>query len=492
MLDRVRDELAVDEGESRCPHRRERHRGERAGVRRPAAGLAQHGRQPAHEVGRVHVVVSRCGQQVVDLGDRQDPSDRVAQGTARVALGARRQAQQRGHGLQVVLDPVMDLLGEQAAHRPARRRDGYRRLGGDGTQQDALSTCELAQVEPGADERSDFARAPRHRHREQAGLRDRRARGGLDQLGVGWPAVTGARRQRRLAAVGRHEHERAGVGVRGIRGGAHDLGQLLVERAGGQRRLGDARERLELGDAPLRAAPQARVLDRLADLRRDRDEQRDLVVAVGARRERAYVQCAHELVAREHRHREDRRVGVLVKAFEALEARVEVRVALDPERLAACGGRARDAFADAQAGRSAGRGARADRRGEHQRVAGSVMLVHEAGVGGERPGDADRDPVENLLEVERGGDRGDDLDEQAQVPGRLLHVRTVGAQSKDASAMPTAASAAVTGTVSTHAPAMSAATRQRTADIRRVAPTPAIDPAITCVVDTGIPSTAVP
>ena len=71
-----------------------------------------------------------------------------------------------------------------------------------------------------------------------------------------------------------HEHERTGVGVRGLGGGAHDLGQLLVEGAGRQRRLGDARERLELRDAPLRATPQARVLDRLADLRRDRDEQR--------------------------------------------------------------------------------------------------------------------------------------------------------------------------------------------------------------------------
>ena len=69
------------------------------------------------------------------------------------------------------------------------------------------------------------------------------------------------------------------------------------------------RERLELGDAPLRLRVELRVHDRLRDLVGDRDEQLDLRVAVGARRAGADVERALErLAAHEDRHREDRLV----------------------------------------------------------------------------------------------------------------------------------------------------------------------------------------
>ena len=48
------------------------------------------------------------------------------------------QPQQRRHGLQVVLDPVVDLLGEQAAQRGAARLDRRGALVGDGRKQREL------------------------------------------------------------------------------------------------------------------------------------------------------------------------------------------------------------------------------------------------------------------------------------------------------------------------------------------------------------------
>ena len=50
-----------------------------------------------------------------------------------------------------------------------------------------------------------------------------------------------------------------------------------------------------------------------------------------------------------------------------------------------------------------------------------------------------------------------------------------------------AATAAAAGIVSTQATTMLPATPQRTAESRRVAPTPITDELMTCVVDTGRP-----
>ena len=109
------------------------------------------------------------------------------------------------------------------------------------------------------------------------------------------PHVVGAGaalRPRDLAVL---EHERGAGRVDGRDRRLHDrLERLLqVERLGDG--LRDLRQRLELVHAPLRVGVQARVLDRLGDLGRDRDEQVDLGLAVLARLARADVERAFEL-----------------------------------------------------------------------------------------------------------------------------------------------------------------------------------------------------
>ena len=123
------------------------------------------------------------------------------------------------------------------------------------------------------------------------------------------------------------EHERGAGRVDGLDRRVHDrLERLLeVERVGD--RLGDRRERLELGDPALRVLVELRVLDRLRDLAGDRHEQVDLVAAELARRLGADVERALETVAGEDRDGEDRLVVRLAQVREVLEARVEMRVA---------------------------------------------------------------------------------------------------------------------------------------------------------------------
>ena len=152
-------------------------------------------------------------------------------------------------------------------------------------------------------------------------------------------------RPRDLAVL---EHERGAGGVHGRDRRLHDRLQRLleVERLGDG--LGDARERLQLVHAPLRVGVELRVLDRLRDLRRDREQQVGLRLGVVARRARADVERAGELVARDDRHGEDRRVLVLGQVRELLEARVEVRTVGDRDRRTLRRGRARDPLARPQ------------------------------------------------------------------------------------------------------------------------------------------------
>ena len=143
-------------------------------------------------------------------------------------------------------------------------------------------------------------------------------------LGPGDPAVV--------------EHERGAGRRERVDGGLDDrLERLLeVERLGD--RLGDARQRLELVHAALRRLVELRVLDRLRDLRRDRDQQVDLRLGERPRLPRAHVERALELVARQDRHGEDRLVLVLGQVGEELEARVEMGLRRDHHR-GALGGR---------------------------------------------------------------------------------------------------------------------------------------------------------
>ena len=116
---------------------------------------------------------SRCSvEHLVHRGDREDPVDRVPQRLLRVDVRCPRlQPQERGHGLQVVLDPVVDLLGEHAAqrHPPVLERD--RRLARDRLQQ--LPVVVGERRVPVDDELAD--RPPAPAQRQAHGMRARAA-----------------------------------------------------------------------------------------------------------------------------------------------------------------------------------------------------------------------------------------------------------------------------------------------------------------------------
>jgi hypothetical protein len=77
---------------------------------------------------------------------------------------------------------------------------------------------------------------------------------------------------------------------------------------------------------PLSLLVQLRVLDRLSDLRGDREQELDLVSVNSRARACGRSGALEPLAAREDRHREDRLVLVLGQVREVLEARVEVRL----------------------------------------------------------------------------------------------------------------------------------------------------------------------
>src|ERR671910_514396 len=62
--------------------------------------------------------MARFGENLVDGSDREDSVGRVVERLTRVdtVAGAGLEAKERGDGLEVVLDAVVDLLREDAAH----------------------------------------------------------------------------------------------------------------------------------------------------------------------------------------------------------------------------------------------------------------------------------------------------------------------------------------------------------------------------------------
>ena len=99
-------------------------------------------------------------------------------------------------------------------------------------------------------------------------------------------------------------------------------------------------------DAALSLLIELRVLDRLRDLRGDREQELDLFLGEVARHPGADVEGALEpLAAGEDRHRQDRLVLVLRQVGEVLEARIEVRLGGDHHRRPLLGRGARDPLA---------------------------------------------------------------------------------------------------------------------------------------------------
>ena len=108
------------------------------------------------------VLLALLGQRLVHGGDREDPVDGVLERLARVdAVGARLQPQERGDGLEVVLDAVVDLLGEHAAHHRAPVLERDRGVVRDRLEQRALLVGER-RVAVG-DELADLAPLPAQR-----------------------------------------------------------------------------------------------------------------------------------------------------------------------------------------------------------------------------------------------------------------------------------------------------------------------------------------
>ena len=219
------------------------------------------------------------------------------------------------------------------------------------------------------------------------------------------------------------EHERRARGVQGLHRRLHDRLERLLEVQGLRDGLRDPGERLQLCDAPLSALVELRVLDRLRDLGRDRDEELDLGLGERAWLARTDVERALQLVgASDDRHGEDRLVLVLRKVRELLEARVEVRLLGDHDGRALGRCDARDPLSRAHPWRARQLlHARAVRRTQHELVGAFVVEVDETGVGAERVGHLARDELEHLLQIERRVDRGNRLGQEPQVTGGGIH-----------------------------------------------------------------------
>src|SRR5262249_29075445 len=187
-------------------------------------------------------------------------------------------------------------------------------------------------------------------------------------------------------------------------------------------RLRDLGERLQLGDASLRLRVELRVLDRLRNLRRDRDDELLLVPSELARLDRADVQRARQTLTREDRDREDRLVLVLRQGRELREAGVEMRLRRDHDRRALGGGSARYPLARPHA-RALGHllDLRAVRRPEDELVTALVVEVDEARVRVEHLRHLARDEPEHFFEIERRVDRLDRLGQQAEMALSYIH-----------------------------------------------------------------------
>ncbi len=164
VLERVLEELGEDERErSRAlpghGHWLERRR--HVLLRNEA--LDEHRAQSVHELSKIDVVLPMLGEHLVHRRDREDAVDRVLQRLARIdVIGTRLEPEQGGDRLQVVLDPVVDLLGEDATHDRSPVLEGDCRVVGDGLEQRLLVLGERRVAV--ADELADLPPLPAQRH----------------------------------------------------------------------------------------------------------------------------------------------------------------------------------------------------------------------------------------------------------------------------------------------------------------------------------------
>ena len=163
VLERVLEELGEHERERRRAIAADRHRLEdRLDALARRQPLHEHPAQPLEQLAHVDVVLALLRQHLVHGGDREHAIDGVLERLPRIdAVRSRLEAEQRGHGLEVVLHPVVNLLSEDAAQHRATVLERHRSVVRDRREQLALLVRERRVAI--ADELSDLAALPAQR-----------------------------------------------------------------------------------------------------------------------------------------------------------------------------------------------------------------------------------------------------------------------------------------------------------------------------------------
>ena len=313
-----------------------------------------------------------------------------------------------GELLEEVLDQV--LLGETLEHLDLLDRDG--RLIGDRAREIELAGSL-------GDERTDQLVSGDERHRHARGpatpAHFRPELAESDRRGLVAPRRLG-KAAKQPVLLGVAEIEAHSLGAEQLPRPPHELRSEHVERLGRGNRLGELGELLELAHALPRLVVELRVLDRTRDERRARDEEVHFRVGELARRDGVESDRADRLAALAvERHRNERLKPLFLELGHVFHTRI-VEGVLAYERRLALGERPPcktlaalqlDAAREVRVRRGSG--------AQHEPLPVTIEEVDEAGVRSARVGEQANDPFEDLLEVERGPDRRDDLLEEAFV-----------------------------------------------------------------------------
>jgi hypothetical protein len=196
-----------------------------------------------------------------------------------------------------------------------------------------------------------------------------------------------------------------------------DGGQELLEGLGAGERLAELGQMLELADAAPRLLVEARVLDRAGDERGARGEDLHLGLGELPRRLRVQGDGADHLAALAHdRNREERLEALLLQLRDELVARIGDGV-LRERGLLALDRPPGEPFAALERDLADEVRVRLRRRAQHEPLALVLDEVDEARVHGARLREEAHDGAQNLLELQRRADGGDDLVEDPALAG---------------------------------------------------------------------------